>query len=99
VNEVIKLMWHNMIGQCWKIFLESKLKIQNHKNNDFNSYNPKKSALYYYLKVVIKHISTNISQIRISRPFKSLLNNKNTSYKHIVVFLKMDIVFLGSKYW
>jgi hypothetical protein len=88
-----------MIGQCWKIFLESKLKIQNHKNNDFNSYNPKKSALYYYLKVVIKHISTNISQIRISRPFKSLLNNKNTSYKHIVVFLKMDIVFLGSKYW
>jgi len=59
VDEVIKLMWHDMIGQFKKIFLESWF--TSCQKNDFNSYDPKIVALYYYVKVLFKEIPINMS--------------------------------------
>jgi hypothetical protein len=83
VDEVIKLMWHNMISQFSRLFLESWF--TSHKQNDFNSYDPKNVALY--VKVLFKDIHINVWQITISRPLTSPLHNEKIGYKHIVLFL------------
>ncbi len=45
----------------------------------------KRIALYYYVKVVFKNNPINMSQIKISRPFRTPLKNEKTYYKHIFV--------------
>jgi hypothetical protein len=52
MDKAIKLMWHNMIGQFKKIFIESWF--TSHQKNDFNFYDPKNVALYYYVKFYLK---------------------------------------------
>jgi len=43
VDEAIKLMWHNKIGQFRRIFLESWF--TSHQNNDLNSYDPEQCCI------------------------------------------------------
>ncbi len=91
MDEIIKLMWHNMINQFNKLFLESWF--TSHHKNDFNSYHPKNVALY--VKVLFKDIHINVWQIKISRTFTSPLHNENTGYKHIVLFLHPLFLLFG----
>jgi hypothetical protein len=65
-------MWHNMINQFSKLFLESWF--TSHHKNDFNSYNPKNVALY--VKVLFKDIHINVWQIKVSRALTSPLHNE-----------------------
>jgi hypothetical protein len=52
-------MWHNVISQFKRIFLESWF--LNGKTNDFNSYDQIFFPLYYYVKVLFKDIPINVS--------------------------------------
>ncbi len=65
MDEAIKLMWHNMIGQFKKMFLESWFTIC--QKNDLNSYDPKNVALYYYVEVLFKDLPINM----LNKKFKT----------------------------
>ncbi len=51
MDETIKLMWHNMIGQSKRIFIESWF--TNCQKNDFNFYDPEKCYIILSCEICI----------------------------------------------
>jgi hypothetical protein len=51
MDEAIKLMWHNVIGQFKRIFLESWF--TSCRKNDFNFYDPRKCCIILSCEIFI----------------------------------------------
>jgi hypothetical protein len=60
MDETIKLMCHNIIGQTKRIFLESWF-TSCQKQVILILMTQKNVALYYYVKVLFKHVPINMS--------------------------------------